>query len=206
MPTFDDPRRSPPPPYADFTTIVSGLPRSGTSVMMQMLVAGGLPALTDGQRPADEDNPRGYFELEAVKTIQRDNAWLDGAAGKVVKMVHALLPHLPLDRPYRVILMRRELDEVLASQRKMLERHGRSGAALPDAQLKTIYMNQVSQTLRWLAERPGQFQVLEVEYGRLIADPAGTAQALNAFLGGTLDEQAMAAAVDPSLHRNRAHH
>jgi hypothetical protein len=205
-----NPALAPPPgpfmpsTYAAFTTIVSGLPRSGTSLMMQMLAAGGLPALTDEQRTPDADNPRGYYELEAVKTIQRDKAWLDGAAGKVVKMVHALLPHLPLDRAYRVIFMRRDLDEVVASQRKMLERQGRTGASLPDAQLKAVFSSQVSQTLRWLAERPDPLQVMEVEYGKLIADPAGAAARINTFLGGGLNEQAMAAAVDPSLHRNRS--
>src|SRR5947208_15012411 len=110
-------------------TIVTGLPRSGTSVMMQMLSAGGLPPLTDGLRQPDEDNPRGYFEFEPVKQIRRDTAWLQLAVGKAVKMVHLLLPELPLDQNhrYRVIMMRRDLSDVLASQNKMLMIKGLTG-------------------------------------------------------------------------------
>jgi hypothetical protein len=101
----------------DFTVVVSGLPRSGTSVMMQMLTAGGIPVATDKCRRADADNPCGYFELEAVKAIARDASFLDGCRGKAVKIIHALLPHIKVDREYRVVFMRRHLDEVLASQR-----------------------------------------------------------------------------------------
>jgi len=189
--------------FDDFVVIVSGLPRSGTSVMMQMLAAGGAPVLTDGERRADVDNPRGYFELEAVKAIGRDASFLDGAGGKAVKMIHALLAQLPLDRDYRVIFMRRNLDEVLASQRKMLDRRGQAGAALSDAQLKAIYENQLQQVFRWLAEHVDRVRMLEVDYGALISDARATARGVNAFLGGALNEEAMAAAVDPSLHRNR---
>jgi hypothetical protein len=186
-----------------FVIIVSGLPRSGTSVMMQMLDAGGVPILTDGHRPPDIDNPRGYFELEAVKAIAHDRHFLNHAEGKAVKMVHALLPHLPLDRSYRVIFMRRDLDEVLASQRKMLDRQGHAGAGLTDTQLKAVYTNQLQQVHRWLTHQGNQVRVLEVDYGGLISDPKTTARAINNFLGGALNEQAMAAVVDPALHRNR---
>ena len=97
----------------DFTTIVSGLSRSGTSAAMQMIVAGGIPALTDGQRTADDDNPRGYYEFERVKSLRADKAWLDLAQGKVVKVIHLLRPELPADRPYRVVFMERDLREVV---------------------------------------------------------------------------------------------
>jgi hypothetical protein len=186
----------------DFIVIVSGLPRSGTSAMMQMLAAGGMPLLTDGRRQPDADNPAGYFELEAVKALARDRRFLDGAAGKAVKIVHALLTHLPLDRDYRVIFTRRNLDEVLMSQRKMLDRHARAGAALTDAQLKAIYAGQVQQILRWLADYGNCIRTLEVDYGAMTSDPQLTAQAVNTFLGGKLDEHAMRTAVNPSLHRN----
>ena len=99
----------------DVITIVSGLPRSGTSLMMQMLEAGGMPVLTDGIRDADEDNPRGYYELEAVKRTKDDPAWLHGAPGKVVKMIYLLLYDLPTTYNYRIIFMRRPLSEVVAS-------------------------------------------------------------------------------------------
>ena len=189
-------------PRDEFIVIVSGLPRSGTSAMMQMLAAGGLPLLTDGRRQPDDDNPNGYFELESVKTLARDTSFLDGASGKAVKIVHALLPQLPLGRDYRVILMRRDLDEILMSQRKMLDRHGRAGAALTDAQLKVIYAGQLQQVLRWLADPAHAIGTLEVDYGAMTCNPLETARAVKAFLGLQLDEHAMTAAVNPSLHRN----
>src|SRR4051812_40403893 len=117
----------------DFITIVSGLPRSGTSLMMQMLGAGGMQLLTDGQRAPDEHNSRGYFEHEAVKHSRKDLSWLNQANGKAVKVVHLLLAPLPLDRSYRVIFMLRDLQEVITSQRVMLSKQGRVSAALPDA-------------------------------------------------------------------------
>ena len=186
----------------DAVTVVSGLPRSGTSLMMKVLKAGGMPVLTDAARAADDDNPRGYFEFEPVKLTKQDPSWLAAAGGKVVKMVHLLLPDLPPAYAYRVVLMRRDLAEVLASQRKMLDRHGRRGAALPDDQLSRLYTGQLTRVKGWLASQPN-FAVLEVSYNDLVSDPAGQAGAVNAFLGGTLNEAAMAAAVDPSLYRNR---
>lgn len=186
----------------DFIVVVSGLPRSGTSAMMQMLAAGGMPLLTDGRRQPDADNPAGYFELEAVKAIARDPSFLDAAAGKAVKIVHALLTHLPPSRDYRVIVMSRDLDEVLMSQRKMLDRHGRAGAALTEAQLKAIYAGQLRQVRRWLTDRADRIRTLDVDYAAMTSDPPATARAVNAFLGGHLDEHAMARAIDPALRRN----
>ncbi|HZZ44191.1 MAG TPA: hypothetical protein VFE58_14750 [Tepidisphaeraceae bacterium] len=185
----------------EFVTVVSGLPRSGTSVMMQMLAAGGMEMLTDGKRGADVDNPAGYFELEAVKGLATDARFLEEAGGKGVKIVHALLGYLPRGREYRVIFMRRDLDEVLASQRKMLDRAGKAGAALSEEQLKGIYASQIQQALRGLGERG--IEVLEVDYGALISDAAGVARGVNEFLRGKLDERAMAGAVKSGLYRNR---
>jgi len=184
-------------------TIVSGLPRSGTSLMMQMLVAGGIPALTDQIRTADEDNPRGYFEFEAVKRTKHDPSWLGGADGKVVKMVHLLLYDLPQDRQYRVLFMRRNIREVLASQRKMLQRQGKPGAALPDEQLAAVFEDQLRKLFGWLESRPN-FAVLQVDYNALVSRPAEVIETINAFCGGTLSTAAMAATIDPSLYRNRA--
>jgi hypothetical protein len=182
--------------------IVSGLPRSGTSVMMQMIHIGGMPALADGVRAADEDNPRGYFEFERVKQIKTDKAWLAEAPGKVVKMVHLLLLDLPPGNEYRVVFLRRDLNEVLASQKKMLARSGRAGAALNDAQMKTIYTQQIDKVLAWMRTQP-HVQFLEINYRDLIENPAEQAKKINTFLGGALDESQMAAAVDPNLYRNR---
>jgi hypothetical protein len=189
-----------------FVTIVTGLPRSGTSVMMQMLSAGGLAPLTDGLRQPDEDNPRGYFEFEPVKQIKRDTAWLQLAVGKAVKMVHLLLPELPLDRNYRyrVIMMRRDLSEVLASQKKMLQRQGRAGAELDADKLRAVFEQQLARVDQFLASHSDHFAVLNVSYNDLIAAPQEIAKKVNDFLGGQLDELKMAQAVDPNLYRNRA--
>jgi hypothetical protein len=169
---------------------------------MQMIHAGGVEAVTDGQRASDEDNPRGYFEFERVKQLRNDRAWLDGAEGKVVKVIHLLLTELPDDRPYRVVFMQRELGEVVRSQATMLARSGRAGGQLAPERLMAVYAQQLAAVDAWLAARPN-FQVLKVPYAQMVADPATHAAAVNRFLGGTLDETGMRAAVDPSLHRNR---
>lgn len=187
----------------DFTTIVSGLPRSGTSMAMQMIVAGGIEPLTDSLRAADADNPRGYFEFERVKNLRADKAWIDDARGKVVKVIHMLVPELPDDRAYRVVFLERDLREVVQSQSTMLARHAKAGGALPPERLAAIYEQQLRQVRSWLGAR-GNFAVLAVRHADLIRDADTQARAINAFLGGDLDTSAMAAAVDPSLHRNRA--
>ena len=189
-------------------TVVSGLPRSGTSLMMQALAAGGLPPFTDAQRAADASNPRGYLELEAVKRLKTDRSWLPQARGQAVKIIHLLLPELVaaadagLREEYRVVLMRRPVEEVVASQRAMLARQGRPAAAVPDAQLGKLFLDQLERAERRLAGRP-EFQVCTVSYPALVADPSAEAARVNAFLGGGLDEAAMARAVDPSLYREK---
>jgi len=186
----------------DSITIVSGLPRSGTSLMMQMLAAGGLPALTDAVRAPDESNPRGYLEFEPVKRLRTDQSWLPQARGKAVKIIHLLLRELPTDGRfvYRIVFMKRPVAEVLASQRAMLERQGKTSAA--EETLARIYPAQLAQIEAWLAEQPC-FSVLPVEHGQLLADARSEADRINAFLGGGLDPAAMSSAVDPALHRQR---
>ncbi len=185
-----------------FVTIVSGLPRSGTSLVMQMLAAGGMPVITDGQRAADSHNPRGYFELEAVKHTRTDHSWLAQAEGKAVKVVHLLLPHLPVDREYRVIFMQRDLLEIIASQRAMLQQQGRPTANLPDARLAELFGHQLSEVRQWLSRNPN-FRVLYLQHRDVIETPLTAAQQIATFLGGGLDPQRMAVAVDPSLYRQR---
>jgi hypothetical protein len=182
--------------------VVSGLPRSGTSMMMRMICAGGIPALMDQARVPDPDNPHGYFEFEAVKRTREDPSWVSQAPGKVVKLVHLLLPDLPEGRRYRVVLMRRDLDEVLASQQTMLARQGRTGARMPPDALKRVFAAQLDAVTRWMDERPW-FSRLEVRYDRVVADPAAEASRVAACLGVPQAAGAMAAAVDPSLYRNR---
>ena len=183
------------------TVIVSGLPRSGTSMMMQMLAAGGVPVLSDHVRSADEDNPRGYYELEAVKRTQQDAAWLIGSEGKAVKIVHALLRDLPVDRPYRVILMRRKIETVLKSQTVMLERLGNEGARLEPEQLARTYEQQLEQVKDYM-NRHACFEFIEVWYGAVLEFPGTQIERINRFLSGELNVESMAAAVDPALRRN----
>jgi hypothetical protein len=183
-------------------TVVSGLPRSGTSMMMQMLAAGGLPVLTDGRRSADADNPRGYYEYEAVKSLAQDASWLACAHGKAVKIVSALLAHLPDGCEYRVIFMRRPMAEVLASQRAMLERLGRAVPGDDDARLGELFARHLDDVAALLRRRPSIAR-LDVNYPDVIAAPLRVAAAVNAFLGGALDPAQMAATVAPELHRKR---
>lgn len=183
-------------------TIVSGLPRCGTSLAMQMLCAGGLPALTDGVRQPDEDNPRGYLEFEPVKQTASDASWLGQAQGKAVKLVYRLLFDLPLQYSYRVILMQREMAEMLASQRAMLARQRQTGAALSDEQLTRVFANEMTRCREWLARQP-QFAVLEVNYNELMAGPGEQVARIDTFLGGELNVAAMVDCVDPALYRQR---
>lgn len=174
--------------------MVSGLPRSGTSMLMQMLAAGGMPVLTDGVRQADEDNPYGYFEYEPVKRSATDVTWVSDAVGKAVKVVHLLLPWLPADYPYRVLFMRREMNEVLASQQRMLRRTGRRGADLPDGRLAEVFEDQVTRVVEWLG-RQHNIAVLSLQYRAVLDDPPAAARQINDFLCGGLDEAAMAGRV-----------
>jgi hypothetical protein len=183
-------------------TIVSGVPRSGTSMMMRMLVAGGLVPLVDDHRAPDESNPHGYFELRAVKNTAADASWVELAGGKVVKVIHALLVHLPTDRPYRVVFMRRHLDEVIRSQNAMLRRSGHGETDLPAARITQVFEQQLRRTEEFLRAHDC-FRVLDVHYQDVLRDPVGTARTVNAFCDRTLDEAAMARAVDPALYRQR---
>jgi hypothetical protein len=186
----------------DFVTIVSGLPRSGTSLMMQMLQAGGMQLLTDDRRTPDEHNPRGYFEHEAIKHGRNDLTWLESAPGKAVKVIHLLLPNLPTDRNYRVVFMLRDIEEVVASQRAMLQQQGRSSATLTDAKLAGIFEKQLNQVSQWLAGH-SNFRVLQVNHRNVIEHPEVEAGKINQFLGGHLVVDRMAAAVNSALYRQR---
>lgn len=181
-------------------TIVSGLPRSGTSLMMQMIDQGGIEAVTDNIRTPDRDNPRGYYEFEIVKKIKEDVSWLPETRGKVFKMVSQLLYDLPADESYRIVFMRRDFDEMLLSQEKMLARLGRPAA--PRDEIKGAFTRHLEQLFAWLGKQPNM-KVLEVHYQDVVADPTEQARKVAAFLDGRVDAEKMAAAVDPSLYRNR---
>ena len=192
------------PDEGNTITVVSGLPRSGTSMMMKMLEAGGLPPLTDGERRSDDDNPLGYFEFERVKALPKgDHAWLDDTRGKVVKVISALLEHLPADHTYRVIFMARSLPEVLASQKKMLVNRGEPTDKVTDEELSGLYEKHLAKLERWLAEQ-AHMSVLHVSYNDVLRDPSQHAAEINRFLGGSLDEARMTEAVRPDLYRQRS--
>ncbi len=183
-------------------TVVSGLPRSGTSLMMQLLVAAGREALTDGQRAPDEDNPLGYFEFEKTLHLAKDAAWLPQARGKVVKIVAQLLPFLPPEEPYHIIFMERNLSEVIASQNAMLARQGRRGAELESHQLVDAYTAQLDRVWNQLA-RCRMMRILRVDYGELLADPARGMERLAQFLGDPFNRKAAAETVRPELRRQK---
>lgn len=184
--------------------VVSGLPRSGTSMAMRMLEAGGLSLVTDGERTADGSNPHGYFELEQVKTLDKPGptSWLAQARGRGIKIISFLLTYLPEDYDYQVIFMHRHLDEVLASQNAMLDARGEARGP-EDERTRALYTSHLQKVARFMTMRPC-FTVCDVHYHDVVANPAREAARINAFLGGQLDEASMIAAVDAALYRNRA--
>jgi hypothetical protein len=183
--------------------VVSGLPRSGTSMMMKMLEAGGIPPMVDEIREADGDNPKGYYEFERVKQLDKgDTSWVADAVDKVVKVISALLKNLPSEYQYKVVFVRRNMDEILASQRKMLVNRGEDSDKMDDAQMAELFEKHLAATDNWL-QAQDNFQVLYVHYSDILADPMTEVQKINAFLGGKMDVMAMAGQVDPHLYRNR---
>lgn len=193
------------PGVGESVIVVSGLPRSGTSMLMGMIEAGGLETVVDGVRTADDDNPQGYHELERVKELDKggDTTWLAGARGKVVKIISFLLQHLPPGHHYKIVFVRRDLQEVLASQRKMLERRGTAGGNADDAALQQMFENHLRRVERQLARRR-DCEVLYVEHRRALTNPHEVAADVNRFLGGRLDPGRMTGVVDDTLYRNRA--
>jgi hypothetical protein len=185
----------------DEITIVSGLPRSGTSLMMQILDSGGIEVVTDHERAADTDNPRGYYEFEKVKQIKHDQSWLPGVRGKAVKMVSQLLVDLPPSEQYRVLFMERDFAEMLESQERMLRRLGRPAA--PRGDIIPAYRLHLERVAEWLGRQP-HIAVLRVRYQTLVERPDEEVARVNAFLSGRLDVFRAVRAVDPSLYRNRA--
>ena len=183
--------------------VVSGLPRSGTSMMMKMLQAGGLELLTDSIRSADDDNPNGYFEFERVKQMTSgDRAWLEDANGRVVKVISALLEHLPTDRHYKVLFMEREIQEVLASQKKMLDHRGEV-SKVTDEEMADQYRAHLKAVKPWLARQP-HMEVLYVGYNSMMSDPEPLCRRVIEFLGMPLDLEKMRAVPNAKLYRNRA--
>ncbi len=190
--------------YGDAVIIVSGLPRSGTSLYMNMLEAGGLPLMTDAVRAPDRDNPKGYFEMERVKRLgeETDKAWVRAARGRGLKVISHLLKELPADNFYRIVFARRDLTEVIASQNAMLARQGQPNPA-DDARTRELYRRHLVN-VRVMARRRSNIEMVEVHYAATIDAPRLAAERINRFLGGRLDTDRMAAVVDNRLYRNRA--
>src|SRR5277367_2689162 len=162
-------------------TIVSGLPRSGTSLMMQMLTAGGLSAVSDGERKADTDNPKGYLEWERIKQLPKDPSLIAEAEGKVVKVISQLILSLPRDHEYRIVFMQRPLPEVLKSQDEMLRRRGNADSAAGNSAIEEAFQRHLIEVNRWLAGMPN-VQVTRVHYHRVLREPKPVAEEVAAFL------------------------
>ncbi len=187
----------------EFVTIVSGLPRSGTSMMMKMLEAGGLTPVTDNFRTADEDNPKGYYEFENVKKPETYKDWLPKAPGKVVKIISMLLENLLPEYSYKIVFMLRNIDEILASQRQMLIRRGEQDNKVPDEQLSMMYKKHLTKMENWFAGQPN-LDVLYVKYNEVLENPVKFSKLINSFLENKLDEKEMAKVIDKNLYRQRS--
>ena len=186
----------------EIVTIVSGLPRSGTSMMMRMLEAGGMQVLTDNIRTANEDNPKGYYEFEKVKHIEHNSSWLENARGRAVKMISALLKHLPQGYNYRVIFMRRKMEEILASQRQMLVRKEEPSDTVGDERMAGLFRRHLEQVEAWIDEQPN-IEVLYVSYNEILSSPVEQAARINQFLGYKLSVENMVSVIDQTLYRQR---
>lgn len=185
-------------------TVVSGLPRSGTSMMMQMLHAAGLSTLTDGVRGADRSNPRGYYEFERAKRLKEDNSWLGEARGCAVKIVSPLLYHLPPGYRYQVIFMERAMDEILASQKAMLAGLEETDSAeVDDAVMGRRFDQHLSTVSKWLSGQ-AHIDVLRVSYNDLLRSPYEHVDRVCVFLNQDLDRRRMLAVLDPELYRQRS--
>lgn len=182
--------------------VVSGVPRSGTSLVMQMLAAGGMSVLTDGERTADADNPRGYYEWEPVKKLSREPQSIAAAEGKAVKVISSLLWTLPADRDYKVLFLDRPMEEVVASQAAMIRRLGAAPAALSETAMAAAMTAHLKQVQAWLT-RQKHMELCPLAFHDLLREPAREAARMKAFLAQPLDETAMAAQVDRQLHRQR---
>ena len=184
-------------------TIVSGLPRSGTSMMMKMLEAGGIAPLTDGIRASDKDNPKGYYEFERVKRLNDgDTAWLPEAQGKSVKIISALLIRLPDDYVYKTIFMTRNISEIVASQRKMLIRRGEDPDTINDQEIEMLFQKHLQKTYQWI-DRQKNMSCLKINYNDLLATPLPHLAKIHAFLDNVPDVQRMSGIIDPALYRQR---
>ena len=186
----------------DAIIIVSGLPRSGTSMMMKILEGGGLKPFTDNIRKADNDNPKGYYEYERVKQLNKDKSWLPEAKGKAVKIISMLIKHLPPEYEYKVIFMQRNMEEILASQARMLARRGKDSSSVTDDELSKKFNMHLKNIKEWLADQPN-FDVMYITYHEVVQNSRDHCIKINKFLGNRLDVKQMIGAIDKTLYRNK---
>ena len=182
--------------------IVSGLPRSGTSLMMQMLAAGGIDICIDNRREPDNDNPKGYYEFEKVKELQKDSVWVHTMRGKAMKVISFLLYYLPVSLQYKVIFMQRDLQEILLSQKKMLDRSGQRTHTLKDEVLAQKFETHLQKITKWITTQKN-IECLYVSYNAILEDPLPYIHDIQTFLQRPIDVEGMASVVDSSLYRNR---
>ncbi len=187
---------------SDAVVVVSGLPRSGTSMLMKMLDAGGITPLTDREREADLDNPRGYYEFERVKKLPHDAGWLDEARGKSVKVLAELVKHLPDGYHYKVVFMQRRIPEIIRSQKKMLIRRGEDPEKVSDGEMELLLRRYLKLMKSYIGGKDNM-EVLFVSYNDILSHPRREVNAINRFFGGFLDEESMVSVVDEGLYRNR---
>lgn len=171
-------------------------------MMMRMLACGGMEILTDRQRGPDRDNPEGYYEYEPVKRTAADPSWVADAKGRAVKVIYRFVQDLPDTFEYRIILMQRRIEEVLASQKKMLKRRGETGAGFSDEKIALAFINKMETLGKWIDRQPNMNR-LDAPYNSILADPLPFCHRLNKFLGNRINVAAMAGAIDPALYRNR---
>ncbi|MBN1390907.1 MAG: sulfotransferase [Candidatus Thermoplasmatota archaeon] len=186
----------------DIVYIVSGLPRSGTSLMMKMLKEGGMTLLVDNIREADADNPKGYFEFERVKKLPRDASWLPVARGKVVKVLAELIKHLPDDQAYKIVFMMRDIDEIVVSQKKMMVRRGEDPEKVHDEEMRALLRSYL-KNLKIFVGRKNNMDVCYISYNDLMREPDLSIEEIVEFFDGGLDPQKMREAIDEDLYRNR---
>jgi len=186
----------------DSIAVVSGLPRSGTSMMMEMLEKGGLEVLTDNLRKPDEDNPKGYYEFERVKQLPDDTAWLDEAEGKAVKVLGELIKHLPGDYHYKIVFMERNLEEIIESQTKMLKRKGEDPDDISKDELRDTFKEYRKILKKQISSSPNM-EVIYISYNDIMSHPEPVVESISAFFDGDLDKNKMLSVIDEELYRNR---
>ncbi len=185
--------------------LVSGLPRSGTSLMMQMLDAGGIHPQTDGIRVADENNPRGYYEWEAIKKIGQHPEILDAPAieDKAIKVISMLIPALPKNHQYKIIFMMRPIHQIVASQSKMIDRLGTDGSEIEPDKIAARLERHRSQILQ-LLENQENFELIDVDYETLLKDTENQIARIIEFIDDQrLDADQMPNAIEHHLHREK---